>query len=426
MHAQKLAYFQFEEAAFLCEHRIALRSQPDFEWPSVGPVETRIEAHLRALRSVSLEALPGMTDQATLDVGEFCASMRVHACHPGLEAFEQQLAQVYIEDLPRIHLAAEALHASTPDGPIDNVRRWLTTGSKVTKAVGALLLGHRRESLGSDLISLARGNHPTLVGAATWALGRCTSGVGQAFFLELCEHDDRNIREIAGAALMRQFHLATGQKTLGGLDEATAPASVLALSATKTSSEVLRARFPTERTEQIVQAIGIAGDVSSVPILIELLGDDELRVVAAQALNLMTGANLHETIWIADETADAELLYAERIAYQADGILPARPDGLPFGFDKVELSKNPEVWVDWLEHNGEVLQPNCSIRLGRPVSAVQSLRTLTEHNLPIWARRAAADELMARYHISEPFEVEWMVYSQGLALTHIGRLIDLK
>jgi hypothetical protein len=423
-HARKLAGFQFEEAAFLCEHRITLRSQSEFEWPNIGPIEARIEAHLRALRSFSAEALPDMEGEATLGVGEFSASLRVHACDPGLAVFEQQLADVDIENMPRIHLAVEALLASAADDLMENINRWLTTNDKVLNATGALVLGHKRVSPSSHLIALANSDHPTLAGIAIWALGRCEPGVDQAFFLPLCKHENRYICEIAGTAAMRQCHLPPGQTLLGGLDEVTAPISMLALSATKASCEALKARFMCHRTEHIVQAIGVAGDVSSVPILIRLLEDDELGETAAQALNLMTGANLLETVWFADEIAEEELLDEERISYQADGTLPTRWDGQPFGFAQTVLSKKPETWIAWLEHNSELFKPDCAVRLGLPISAAQSLRTLNEHYLPIWARRAAADELVARYHISEPFEADWMVDVQEAALARIGRLIN--
>lgn len=426
VHARKLAHFQFEEAAFLCEYRITLRSQPDFEWHTAGPVETRIDTHLRALQAFPQDALPNLTDQAALGIGEFCASLRVHARDSDLVAFQQQLALVDIDDLPRMKLAAEALLSDAPDGLIEVVSCWLGSGNKVSKVVGALVLGHRGQTSNSDLIGLAYDNHPTLAGGAIWALGRCASGVDQSFFQTLCTHENPHIREIAGTALMRQFHVASSQSMLGNLDENTAPTSVLALSATKASSDTLRARFLAERSKLIVQAIGIAGDLSSVPMLIELLDDDEFGGVAAQSLDLMTGANLHETVWVADEMEDDELLDAELVTYLADGKLPVRPDGLPFGFARTRLSENPDVWLAWLKQNSELLALNGPIRLGQPASAGQSLRTLIEHSAPEWARCAAADELVARYQIRELFATEWTVHAQRQALVRIAQLIDQK
>ena len=71
-----------------------------------------------------------------------------------------------------------------------------------------------------------------------------------------------------------------------------------------------------KRGRDTVLALGLLGDLAAVAPLVDLLDDDDLAEPAAVALNTITGAQLHASVFVPDKFDPDELLDEEREAYE--------------------------------------------------------------------------------------------------------------
>jgi hypothetical protein len=133
------------------------------------------------------------------------------------------------------------------------------------------------------------------------------------------------------------------------------------------------------------------------------------------ALQLITGAQLYEEVFIPDAIDEDELFEEERERFR-QGQIPTRPDGQPFGTTVTRLSQNPEDWQKWWTENRGRFDPRIRYRNGKPYSPACLLENLQSDRSRRKIRQLAYEELVIRYGIDFPFETDMLVVQQKQAL----------
>src|SRR5262249_28807153 len=84
-------------------------------------------------------------------------------------------------------------------------------------------------------------------------------------------------------------------------------------------------------TTETLTALGILGDLGAVRLLVDKLGDNTLGAAAATALQLITGAELREEVFVPQPVEEDEMFDDEQQVYEETGETPRRVDNRPFG-----------------------------------------------------------------------------------------------
>ncbi len=167
-------------------------------------------------------------------------------------------------------------------------------------------------------------------------------------------------------------------------------------------------------------ALGLLGDLAAVYPLLTHLEHEGYAGSVATALQLITGAELSEEVFIPEEIDEDELFDEELKAYKEEGKVPLRPEGEPFGTTEIQISQNPEVWRQWLTENAGNFKREYRYRNGKPYSPACLLENLQSERYVYQIRQLAYQELVIRYAMDIPFEADLLVRQQLLVLPKIA------
>ena len=162
-------------------------------------------------------------------------------------------------------------------------------------------------------------------------------------------------------------------------------------------------------------ALGLLGDISAIHTLFSKLTSNKVAESAATALQLITGAQLYEEIFVPDKIDEDELLEGELEKFK-EGQVPTRLDGQPFGITVTRLSQKPEDWQQWWEENSAPFNPAIRYRNGKLYSPACLLEDLECEKSPHKVRQLAYEGLVIRYGIDFPFETDMLVTQQKQAI----------
>src|SRR5262249_18458618 len=129
-------------------------------------------------------------------------------------------------------------------------------------------------------------------------------------------------------------------------------------------------------TTETLTALGILGDLGAVRLLVDKLGDNTLGAAAATALQLITGAELREEVFVPQPVEEDEMFDDEQQVYEETGETPRRVDNRPFGVNVERASQNPDHWREWLQAHRSQFDPALRYRLGKPFSLATLVDTL--------------------------------------------------
>ena len=157
-------------------------------------------------------------------------------------------------------------------------------------------------------------------------------------------------------------------------------------------------------TPEMLMALGLLGDMSALPILVDRLGREELSESAAHALELVTGAGIVENIFVPDPT-DKKELFKDELEKLEQGESPYLPGEEP-GVTVTRISQNPDSWRGWLDENRQRFVPGIRYRNGRPCSPRCLVDNMKSETLPRLLRQFAHEEAVIRYDKDFPFETD--------------------
>ena len=165
----------------------------------------------------------------------------------------------------------------------------------------------------------------------------------------------------------------------------------------------------------VVEALGIFGSVQAVDFLQQhlLSEDDELKLEAAKSLNMISGANLKETVVIIEQ-AEPDLEVEDVIGEGDEKSGEEQGDSR-----EVEVQRHctdHTTWMNWWQNNVGHFDPHQRYRFGKPYTFFTVLEEIARPDSVYNDRQRAYYELVIRSGHHIPFEPDWFADKQIDAL----------
>jgi uncharacterized protein (TIGR02270 family) len=410
-----------DEAAFLYDQRHAYLHDPEVLWPDLRSWEDRLDAHVDALVLGGAQAAE-ICGRSVADgePGAVYAALTV-SCrqHRRAETFAALEALILEEDAVA-QAAALALCQSAPSAWRTDLLQALERSRPLLTRVLARVAGYRRFASEAILQRKLTDASPAGRVEIAWALGRVGTTASVPALWALFEGDDERVRYAAALALMRLGHDGPLRRAMDEAWDHAWARRVLAIGGNREAARTLIAMAVDGRADvDTVLALGFLGHLPAVTPLLDLLEDDTLARPAAVALNTITGAQLQARVFVPEVFDRDELSDDERAAYEKDGTLPTRLGGEPYGnWERVSL-RDKASWRVWLDDNRHRFSRELRWRFGMPYAPAALTACLRAEATP-WAVRAAIyEELVVRYRLDVPFEIDLSVAQQLRSLERI-------
>lgn len=415
-----------EEASFLYEQRLTLFNDPEITWKDIEDFEERFEPHIDGLVVGEDLALVVCKQQASEgDFGELHAAIRVFCRQNRKELVLQVLQELDPEDIEKMQAVSDALKHELPLSWQNEFIQMLSKGDPKLTLISAKLAGYQRLPVGKELLQVLQRNNADSLSTVIWALGRLREKDARALlsFKNYLQHEDESVRSATALALLRIGDPQTLDHCLRSAHSENWPLLLLGLGGSRSGVPVLLKRASDDKASaDCLTALGLLGDISAMDTLLFNLAHNELAESAAMSLNLITGAEIYEEVFIPEEI-DEDELFEEELEKFKQGQVPTRPDGQPFGITITRLSQKPEDWQKWWAENKSRFDPGIRYRNGKPYSPACLLENLESEKSPRQVRQLAYEELVIRYGIDFPFETDMFVAQQKQALAKYAEWI---
>ena len=404
-----------EEASFLYEQRLSLLVNPEIRWKKIGEFEERFEAHIDGLvvgGDLAIEVCKRRAEEG--DFGELHAAVRVFCRQNRKDLVVTLLENVDTEDDQKVKAIADALKHELPAEWNEDIFLFARVNPRVAPLL-AIVVGYSRAQIGETLDVLCESQQRSMV-EIIWAYGRL--GKPEAFpkLRKYLDSHDPVVQSIAATALLRlgdEFALSRGLKEIR---LSTWPLVPVALAGSRAAVRLLMEMAgECVATEDWLTAIGLLGDISAIPVLLDHLSNPKIAGAAALSLYLITGAYFSETVFVPEEVDEDELFDDERENLRS-GIAPLRSDGRPFGTNVTQISQERQGWQTWWAENESGFEPGVRYRLGKLYSPGSLVEILGSDQSPHLVRTLAYEELVVRYGTDVPFEVDMFLVSQQNAI----------
>jgi uncharacterized protein (TIGR02270 family) len=414
-----------EEASFLYEQRLTLFDDPEITWLDIEDFEDRFEPHIDGLVVGEELALEVCREQAIEgDFGELHAAVRVFCRQKRLELLQEVVDKLDPEDEESIQAICDALRYELPVEWEGEFVQKLMGDSPVLMQVVTKLIGYRRINNADTLLqTLQNCNLETSI-SVVWALGRLREQKARVpLFNGYLQSGDESVRSAAALTLLRIGEPQAVTYCLCQAPTQNWPLLSIGLGGSQSAVPVLLEKAAKEASFDCLISLGLLGDVKAIESLLARLTSAEFAEPAAMALNLITGAELYEEVFIPDEI-DEDELFEEELEKYRQGEAPARPDGEPFGITITRISEKPEDWHNWWKENKSRFDSKIRYRNGKAYSPACLLENLESEKSPHRVRQLAYEEFVIRYGIDFPFETDMFVTDQKQALAKYTEWIE--
>ncbi len=413
-----------EEASFLYEQRLTLFDDPEVTWEDIHDFEERFEPHIDGLVVGEELALNVCETQASEgDFGELHAAMRVFCRQNRKDLVLGVLEELDPEDAESIQAVSDALKHELPEDWHDEFVRMLSEGDQKLIPILANVFGFRRLKAGTALLKALEVSTADSLPAVIRALGRLGEQDTHAPLLQYLSHEDEAVTSTTALALLRLGEKQIITQCLQHASLQNWPLIPLGLGSNRSAVNVIleKAKAGNAETDCVI-ALGLLGDISAIDTLLDHLTNAETGESAAMSLQILTGADLYEDVFIPDEI-DEDELFEEELKKFKEGQVPTRLDGEPFGTTITRISQKPEDWQKWWAENKSRFNPGIRYRNGKPYSPACLLENLQSEKSPRIVRQMAYEELVIRYGIDFPFETDMLVSQQKQAIAKYSEWI---
>ena len=399
-----------EEASFLYEQRLGLFDDPELTWLDLDDFEERYEAHIDALVLGEDLALAVCRQQAAEgDAGELHAAVCVFCRQDRLDLVTEAIEEMDPEDDERVQAVRDALADEMPDSWLAPLTQKLRDEGGVYTRLLPYALGFRHRPANELLVETLAEN-PIDSGRA---LGRLRDKQAARALLNLLHDGDADVQREASLALMR-----TGdEQVISQIQSKSEPWSMLHLGLCGNAGQVtplMQRMAATAPVSEGLLALGLLGDPAAVPLLMLHLEHEDVAQAASFALYLITGAQLFEETFEPEEI-DEDMLFDDELEKLKNGEPLYEPGEEP-GIRYTRISQDREHWKAWWEQNKATFTVGIPYRNSKPYEPVGLLEMLKSEHTPNALRRLIYEELVIRYGIDAPFEVEKRVRAQVKAI----------
>jgi uncharacterized protein (TIGR02270 family) len=382
-----------EEASFLYAQRKTLYQNPEIKWKKIGEFEERLEAHIDGLvvgDKLALEVSKRHSIEG--DFGELYAATCVFCRQDRRDLVLAIFDRLDPEDPQKASAVADALKYELPDSWSADLLLLLGSGDPKLAPILARAFGYRRLPCGPQLLAAMKKCAAPALPELVWALGRINHEPARTRLLDYLQSQDEPARSAAALALLRMGEPRAIEYCLEQARSKIWPIVPLGLAGGRASLATLTELAQKSEGGDYLTAIGLLGDPASLPLLMSRLEEP----TAATALHCLTGAGLHEKVFIPDEVDEDELFESEKEQLQ-QGKPPDRGDGRPFGTTVTRLSQKPADWDRWWRGNKDRFATGVRYRNGGPFSPTRLIDMLSADGTPHQLRRCCSEELVTRY-----------------------------
>lgn len=420
---QSLFKEHMEEASFLYEQRGTLFHDPEITWRDIGDFENRFEAHIDALVVGGDAALEVCRELAVEgDCGELHAAVCVFCRQQRMDLILEVLDGLDIEDEERVLAVRNALKQEWPAQWNGDLERMLRETPDKTIAVMPAVAGYMRIPADGALLFVLPICPDCVLYPHIKSVGRLQVHSSQPMVFEHLEHKDPAVRAAAALSLSRMGVSLTGTIP-DNLDQlefwqlmhialAGGPGYI---------PRLLDCLKSESGTADHALALGVLGDPRSVDALIRFLAKQEEAETVAIGLNLITGADLYEEVFV-PEKIDEDELFEDEIEKLRKGEPLFAPGEEP-GLVLIQLIQASEVWEQWWQTHRTDFEPGIRYRNGKPYGPQWLMDNLRSEKSPVLVRQIAYEELVVRYGVDIPFETDMTVVDQLRALEQMDAAI---
>ncbi len=415
-----------EESSFLYEQRKELLNDPEISWLDIGDFENRLDAHVDALAvGGDLAAKVCVRKSLEGDFGELHAAARALCGQKRLAEIKTVVEGADLEDHEKFEAVGDALSFDMPENWFPGLEKTLAEKSFAHRRLLARVAGYRRIREAKAIIGgFLEENDGELMLTTLWAMGRIRTKEFSPKIYGLLRHGDQQIRRNAAMALLRTGEPPTSIEKHTPPENRDSLILPLGLRGDRTKVPTLIDKLPNcDDPVSAVLALGTIGDMAAAEPLLELLSDPDLAEYASLSLNLFTGAQLRQEIHIPEEIDPDELFEGETATDYANKTAQA-DDAPASGGTKEILCRDSGPWRDWWERNRKRFSPDVCYRNGKPFSPACLLENLTDANTPRIIREIAYEEMAIRYGIDFAFETDMPVKKQVKALSLLRAAIE--
>lgn len=406
-----------EEASFLYAQRLTLLDDLEVSWITVGEWDERLEAHIDALvigEDLALEVCEKQAAEG--DFGVLFAAVSVFCRQRRLDLLTKVLTALAPDDLEKLQAVADALKYECPPEWVAEIAQALPAEDSRLVYMLATLNGYRRNKGRQEVMGEVSALPPGVIHTLSWTLGRVGVKTAKPQLQTWLRHENGAVRSAAAIALLRLGEQQSVREATLQNDLSTTPWSIRAIAATpKECTQLLTHISRTKPIPDELVALGMMGEVAAVPVLLSHLTDEALAPAAALGLNVLTGAELYEKVFIPEVMEEDELFDVEKEQVKK-GKPVLRPDGKPYGENVVRLSQKPEEWKTWWAANKSRFASGLRYRSGMPVTPAVLVDNLVFPKTPRTVRQLAYEELVVRYGVDIPFETDMPVRQQQEAI----------
>ncbi len=406
-----------EEASFLYEQRLAYLHDQEIGWTNLDDWERRIEAHLAAL--VTGGGLAVLECRRAIDggdSGEKHAALRVFCRHRRMSDALALLDTAEADDPGLASALAHALQADAPTEWRQELVQLFAADRPHLTAILADVIGFRRFACDERLLIDKLHSHAGAARAIARALGRVGTEASIPHLRGLLDADAPTA-EAAAVALMRLGDPEVVEHAKQAASDHEWARRGLGLGGGPDSVRLLLELVARQPDPAGVLSLGLLGDLAAVMTLVDLLPHPEVGHAAAVALNTITGANLVGRSFVPDDTDRDAGPTADDAAHDAGAAGPGTWVDGPL--------RDREKWLSWLQDHRGTFRRGYRWRMGRLYAPDAIVYGLQGDASPYALRAASYDELVIRYRMDVPFEVELDVRSQRRFLNRIVQWVEI-
>ncbi|NQY36015.1 MAG: hypothetical protein HRT37_13795 [Alteromonadaceae bacterium] len=394
---QDLVDEHFDEASVLHEQKTLQLEAQEITWTECQTDEQRFDAHLDALVVDAADAEPYLVSKIEeFDCNELFVYVSFLIRIDNLDTFMQLLKQVDLTDWEKVEKISLALI-------FDVQKTWLYSFQQLDfeslphyLPIFVPIFVFRNVELKPEWF--LRNQYLTLTEQPlnVLALGKSKSQVATDILAKKISTLDEVTRKLGIAALYKLGHGNILAYIKDHIVKDEVPFATLALGCDHSFEQYCKITGTQGYNAELVQALGIIGLTENIPLLITLLGNDELAQEAAEAIYIISGIRLTEEIFLAEEWDEAELFEDELEKFEA-GEVPEHPDGRPFGETIEQIIVDPKIWAKWWLQSKDGFSEGRRYRFGKLLSPASLIEVISTPTITNNIRAMCLDELEIRY-----------------------------
>ena len=427
----------FTDASWLYEQRLGFFADPNYQWTDFKPYETRLSNYLDALvnRNDSVETFC-LEHAFDGESGDVFVAVYVLGKRKGLVGIRSLINDLDFSNIAFRQAFVDAVNLALDKGDqLSLVKQFFADNTPAMLEMAAKIAGSNRLDVIDSLLAILNqaittdnpAEHELLIQATVIALGKIIALVSVAsdvdFLYSLFDLplSDDTLSELC-ITLLKAQHPKILSHCVSQFHNKVWPVLPLGLYGHSGANGALWQLLNTGTPSQVhsaLLALGLLGNPDSIDVCIQCLAFKDFAESAANALQLITGANLVERQFMAEDVDPDELFPEELEKYEKGEAIFS--EGEEPGKTVTQFIQQPEIWQQWFQEHKSQFKPNMRYRYGNVISKESLLSALKSPETPHADRTMIIEELGIQFGIDVHIEQSLFVSEQ---LSEIERVLN--